>query len=163
MKRRLFATPIVLASEDLGASRSTPLAGPDDLLGMRAAIAGGDVAAARAAGARFSSMASSYSPGAVGPDRLLAYATMLLTLGDTVGATRQLETALDGIPRARSILLDATPQAAVLGRVLLLRAQLAVRAGDRTTAIRRLGEVEALWRGADAELRTPIDMLRRQL
>jgi hypothetical protein len=40
---------------------------------------------------------------------------------------------------------------------------LAVRAGDRATAIRRLGEVEALWRGADAELRTPIDMLRRQL
>jgi eukaryotic-like serine/threonine-protein kinase len=163
MKRRLFATPIVLASEDLGASRSTPLAGPDDLLGMRAAIAGGDVAAARAAGARFSSMASSYSPGTVGPDRLLAYATMLLTLGDTVAATRQLEMSLDGIPRARSILLEATPQAAVLGRVLLLRAQLAVRAGDRTTAIRRLGEVEALWRGADAELRTPIDMLRRQL
>ena len=163
LMRRFLATPIVLATPDLGAAAMAPLAGTDDLLAMRAAIESRNLSAARAAGARFITMANSYSPGTVGPDRLLAYARMLLVLGDTAAATEQLDATLDDIPRARTILLEATPQGAVIGRVLFLRAQLAVAAHDRTTATRRLDQLDALWRNADPDVRAPIQSLRRQL
>jgi hypothetical protein len=163
LQRRFLATPIVLATPDLGAASMASLAGTDDLLAMRAAIESRNVAAARAAGARFIAMANSYSPGTVGPDRLLGYARMLLVLGDTAAATEQLDAALDGVPRARTILLDATPQGAVLGRILLLRAQLALDGQDRATAKRLLNELDVLWRNADPDVRAPIESLRRQL
>ena len=163
MRRRVFATPIVLATEDLGAEQVAPLAGTDDLLAMRAALVAGNPAAARAAGSRFAAMASSYSPGTVGPDRLTAYASMLLASGDSLAAARELDAAIYAIPRARRILLEATPQAAVIGRALLQRAQLAARIGDRATARRLLGDVDTLWRGADVDVRAPIEVLKRQL
>ena len=163
LMRRLLATPILLATPDLGVDGIAQLAGADDLLRMRAAIESRDLAAARAAGARFLALANSYSPGTVGPDRLLAFATMLLTLGDTTSATEQLDAALEGIPRARSILLEATPQGAVLGRVLLLRTQLALRAHDRPTARRWMSELNVLWRNADPEVRAPLEALRGQV
>jgi hypothetical protein len=88
---------------------------------------------------------------------------MLLALGDTILATHQLDASLEMIPRARRILLDVTPQAASLGRAMLLRAQLAVRSGDAATARRRFQQVNALWSGGDAEIRSELDALRRQL
>ena len=163
LKLRVLETPALLASEDLGATHLASLAGSGDLLAMRAALMTRDLPAARAAGARFAAFVGSYSPGTIGPDRLLAYATMLLALGDTTAATEQLDAALDGIQRARSNLLSVTPQGAAIGRVLLLRAQLANAAKDRATAIRRLNELDILWRHADRELRAPLAALRRQL
>jgi hypothetical protein len=163
MRRRLFGTPIALAGESLSAAQIGTLVGTDDLVAMRAALEAGDARAARVAGARFTEVVSRYSPGTVGPDRLTAYASMLLSLGDTATATRQLDAALYGISRSRSILLAATPQAAAIGRAMLLRAQVAARSGDRATAARWLREVDVLWRGADADLRAPIEDLKRRL
>ena len=136
--------------------------GAEPLLQMRAAVARRDTAAARVAAARWIALVDTYSPGTIGIDRTTAYAKMMLALGDTAAATRQLDASLDAIPRARSILLDVTPQAASLGRALLLRAQLAVRSGDVATARRRFQQVNALWGGGDAEIRAELDALRRQ-
>jgi hypothetical protein len=88
---------------------------------------------------------------------------MLLELGDTAAAVHQLDATLDAIPRMRSILLEATPQAATLGRALLMRAQLAMQLGDRATARRRFAQVEALWSAAEPALRARLDSLRRRL
>jgi len=163
LRRRLFATPAVLATEDLGAATLASGPATEALLAMRGAVARGDARAARDAGARYLAGAESYSPGTVGPDRSVAYASMLLDLADTVGATRQLDAALDALPRSRNILLEATPMAGAVGRAMLLRAQLALRVGDRATARRRSGELDLLWRGADAAIRAPLDSLLRQL
>jgi tetratricopeptide (TPR) repeat protein len=163
MRRKLLLTPAVLTEEDLGATEFANAPDHDPLLDMRAALMRRDRAAARAAGLRFGAQADDATPGTIGIDRMTAFATMLLALGDTSTATRELDAALDALPRARSILLEATPQAGALGRALLLRARLAVRAGDRMTARRRLGQVDALWGGADADVRAPLDTLHRQL
>jgi tetratricopeptide (TPR) repeat protein len=162
-RQKILATPAILASEDLGVSELVKAPTTDALLQMRAAVAIGDNAAARAASARFDALIGSYSPGTLGIDRMTAYATMLLALGDTSGATRQLDAGLAVLPRARTILLETTPPAAALGRAFLLRAQLAVSAADTPTARRRLGQAEALWSHADPELKTELDALRHRL
>jgi hypothetical protein len=99
----------------------------------------------------------------MGIDRITAYAGMLLSLGDTAEATRQLDAALNALSRARTILLEVTPQAGAVGRALLLRTQLAVAESDRPTARRRFAQVDALWKRADPELRAELEAVRRQL
>ena len=163
VKSRVMRTPAVLASADFGVLTLAPLAAHDDLLAMRAAIMTRNEAAARQAGARFQKFADSYSPGTIGPDRSLAFAIMLLSLRDTAAATDRLDAALDAIPRARSVLLSATPQGAAIGRLLLLRARLAYAAHDPATARRRANQLDILWRHADSDVRAPLDTLRRQL
>ena len=163
LRYTLLATPVVLADEDLGAAELVKLSAADPLLQMRAAVARGDRSAARVAGARFTEEAQPFVPGTIGIDRASACARMWLAIGDTTLGIRQLDDALDALPRARSILLETTPQAAAVGRALLLRTQLAVRAGDIAMARRRFAEVDALWSGADPELRVSLDALRRQL
>ena len=162
-RRRVFATAAVLSPDDLGAVGIAGNAPVDALLAMRASLARGDQPGARAAGARFEAVNASYSPGSIGIDRSTAYATMLLQLGDTTAATHQLDAALDALPRTRSILLEATPQAACVGRALLLRAQLALRAGDIAAARSHVGKLAVLWRKADANVRAPLDSLQRLL
>jgi tetratricopeptide (TPR) repeat protein len=164
MRRKLLATPAILADDDLRAAdlvKSPGFISP--LLEMRAAIERHDDVSARAAGARWTLLADGYAPGTVGIDRTTAFADMLLALGDTAAATRELDVSLDMIARARSILLDVTPQAAAVGRALLMRAQLAARAGDKGTARRRFADVQALWSGGDAEARAQLDSLRRRI
>ena len=162
-RRRLFATPVELAGDDLGTMSFTLLPGTNALLAMRLALARNDSVGARAASARFSQLVEGYSPGTIGIDRLTAYATILLVLGDTAAATRQLDAALEALPRSRSILLEVTPQAGAVGRAMLLRAQLATRSGDRAMAERWVRSVHTLWGDADPELRAQIDALRRPL
>lgn len=163
MRRRVFATAAVLAPGDLDAANLAGSDALDPLLAMRGAIARGNIDAARAAGARFETTNQGYAPGTIGIDRSTAYAAMLLSLGDTAAAIHQLDGALDALPRARSILLEATPQAASLGRAFLLRSQLALRAGDGATARRNVSVLAALWRRADPAVRAPLDSLQRQL
>lgn len=163
MRQKVLTTPAILASDDLGARDLVVGAVPQPLLAMRAAVLRRDVSAARAAGARFMAQAEGYLPGTIGIDQSTALATMLLAIGDTSAATHQLDVALDVLPRARIILLEATPQAAGVGRALLLRTQLAVRARDTSTARRRYRQIEALWSGADPEIKGGLEALRREL
>ena len=88
---------------------------------------------------------------------------MLLELGDTAAATRQLDAALDAVPRARSIMLKVVPQAAAIVPAMTLRAELAWRAHDRPTFERWARPAVTLWSDADAELRGPIVVLSRRL
>ena len=163
MRNKVLSTPALLSDENLGAPELANVPNADALLEMRAAVVRRDALAARAAGARFVARMEAVAPGTMGIDRTTAYATMLLALGDTAAAIQQLDGALQTVPRARSILLEVTPQAAAVGRARLVRAQIAVRQGDRSTARRRVAELEDLWSGADAELKAELEALRRQL
>jgi len=163
LRRRVFATSVMMSPDDLGVVELAGQSPQEPLLAMRAAIARRDVSAARAAGARFETTMQGYSPGTTGIDRATAFATMLLALGDSAAAVHQLDNALEALPRTRRILLETTPQAACVGRALLLRAQLAQRAGDLATARRHVTTLSALWRRADAAVRAPLDSLQRLL
>jgi hypothetical protein len=99
----------------------------------------------------------------MGTDRLYHHAAILLALGDTSRAVEQLDATLAALPRVRTILTEVPPQAGAVGRAMLLRAQIAQRQGDRATAERWARGAATLWGDADAELRAPIDTLRRQL
>jgi len=163
VRRRVLSTPMQLAEDDLGVASLTTGKALDPLLAMRIGIARGDKAQARAASDRYAISVEPYSPGTIGLDRSTSYTRYLLTLGDTAAATHQLDAALDAVPRARRILLEATPQAAALGRALVLRARLAEDLGDRATAQRRLAAASSLWLHADPPLRSTLDSLRRRL
>ena len=160
-RRIVLATPAVLAREDLGAADLAEPSGRNWLLEMRAALMRRDVSRARQLGTQFEHDAEGYLPGTMGIDRTTAYASMLLDIGDTANATRQLDAALAALPRARTILLEATPQAASVGRAMILRATLAARAGDVTTARRWGGRVAELWSGGDKEMRAQVAALQR--
>jgi hypothetical protein len=163
IRLKILSTPALLATEDLGLAELTKGRVVDPLLAMRAAVARRDTSAARAAGDRFASLAESLAPGTMGIDRRAAYATMLVSIGDRAEAMRQLDVAFEALPRVRSILLEVTPQAGAIGRALLLRAELAVAANDRATARRRFAQVNALWSGADPELRVELEAVRKKL
>jgi tetratricopeptide (TPR) repeat protein len=163
IRLKVLSTPAFLTAEDLGVSELATARVTDPLLAMRAAVVRHDRRAARAAGGRFTSQLDAVAPGTMGIDRMTAYSRMLLSIGDTAEATRQLDAALNALSRARTILLEVTPQAGAVGRTLLLRAQLALAARDRPTARRRFAQVDALWRHADPELRAKLEAVRRQL
>jgi len=102
----LWGTPVIVSGSVPASWRGMDIAGGGALLVMRLAAVRGDTQSARLAGERFAGTAHSYSPGAMGIDRLMAYADVLLSLHDTAAATRELDAALVAIPRARTILLD---------------------------------------------------------
>jgi hypothetical protein len=99
----------------------------------------------------------------MGTDRLYHHARVLLALHDTASAVDRLDAALAALPRVRSIITAVPPQAGAVGRAMLLRAQLASAHGDRATAERWARAASTLWGDADADLRAPLERLRRQL
>lgn len=163
-RQALFRSALALAYDSSMAAALPGLrAGPDQLLAMREALAAGDTAAVRSTSREFSARAARYLPGSMGTDRLFHHAVILLALGDTSAARTQLDVALAALPRVRSMLTEVPPQAGAVGRAMILRAQLAARAGDRPTAERWARSAQLLWSGADADLRAPLDDLRRTL
>jgi hypothetical protein len=157
----IFATPIAQAGNLLDPLPFAVESGVNPLLDMRIAVMGGNGAAARTASARFLASGLGSSMGTLGIDRLTAHAGMLSSLGDTGAATRQLDAALDALPRSRSILLDATPQAGAVGRAMLMRADLARHAADGAAAERWGARLATLWGAADPELRAALAEVRR--
>jgi tRNA A-37 threonylcarbamoyl transferase component Bud32/tetratricopeptide (TPR) repeat protein len=163
-RQALFRNSFALAYDpSMAKAAPTVRAGPDQLFAMREALATGDTAAVRSASRALAQTAARFLPGSMGTDRLYHHAAVLLALGDTAAAVTQLDATLAALPRVRTILTEVPPQAGAVGRAMLLRAQLARTLGDRPTAERWTRAVYVLWSGADAELRAPIDTLRRQL
>jgi tRNA A-37 threonylcarbamoyl transferase component Bud32/tetratricopeptide (TPR) repeat protein len=92
------------------------------------------------------------------PGELSIYLTyqeawLLLQVGDTAGAVRQLDATLTALPTLDpSLLLDHVQDAPFLVRAMALRSDLAANAGDQRTASRWGTAVSELWAGADAPL-----------
>jgi tRNA A-37 threonylcarbamoyl transferase component Bud32/tetratricopeptide (TPR) repeat protein len=163
-RQALFRNAFALAYDPVIVSAApTVRAGPDQLLAMREAMAKGDTATVRALSRSFSQMAARFLPGTMGTDRLYHHATILVALGDTAAAVAQLDAALAALPRVRTILTEVPPQAGAVARAMVLRAQLALRLGDRASAERWARSAQVLWGDADHELRAPLDELRRTL
>jgi tetratricopeptide (TPR) repeat protein len=124
------------------------------------ALAHGDSAGVRARVAAVLTERKGRVPGAVVIDFTFQEARLLLQLGDTVAATEYLGRSLDALPTLGTSLLSFVSEAAGLVRAMALRAELAARAGDATTARRWARAVVALWSGGDVELRPRLERMR---
>jgi hypothetical protein len=100
------------------------------------------------------------TPGDVALDRIVQEANLRATIGDTLGAVRQLDRVLHALPTVSQFVIRDEAQAAAFGRAFALRAELA-RAG-RDTAEQRLraGQALLVWRHGDPSLAATIDRLR---
>jgi tetratricopeptide (TPR) repeat protein len=92
-------------------------------------------------------------PGALHIDEAYQESLLRLAIADTGKAVRQLDASLGALPTSATSLLTEMPEAAALGRAMLLRSVIAERLGDRATAERWRRAVGVLWRNADPELR----------
>ena len=92
------------------------------------------------------------------PGELSIYLTyqeawLLLQVGDTASAVRQLDATLTALPTLNpELLLDHVQDAPFLVRAMALRSDLAANAGDQRTAERWGTAVAELWSGADEPL-----------
>jgi hypothetical protein len=92
-------------------------------------------------------------PGDVSIDYTFQEAWLLAAIGDTAAATRRLNTMLVAFTTLGDYVVEHVPQAAAVGRALLLRNALPATgdgAGGRGQARASLG---ALWRNADPPLK----------
>jgi tetratricopeptide (TPR) repeat protein/TolB-like protein len=133
------------------------------VLAMRSALAAGDTAATRRVSAELRARAARFTIGVPDIDGVYQNALVIGQLGDDTLAARMLDEALSGLPRSRRILLLVVSQAAAVPRAMLLRAELASRAGDPASFERWARSATVLWGDADPELREPIDALRSRL
>ncbi|MBK5189744.1 MAG: hypothetical protein JJD97_15990, partial [Gemmatimonadaceae bacterium] len=99
------------------------------------------------------------------PGELSIYLTyqeawLLLEVGDTANATRQLDGSLTALPALGPYVLDYVQDAAFLVRAMMLRSDLAAKAGDHKTAQRWAAAVSELWTDADAPLQGEVARMR---
>jgi eukaryotic-like serine/threonine-protein kinase len=131
------------------------------LMEMQWALAHGDSARVRSQFSELHQLRRYDRPGDVAFDGSFHEARLLLALGDTAEATHLLDLSLDALPTLGSYLLDQLPQIATLVRGMALRADLAVRDGDRKNARRWSDAVTVLWSNCDPELQPVLDRMRR--
>jgi hypothetical protein len=87
---------------------------------------------------------------------------VLLAIGDTATATELLRRPLEALATLGTGVLENVDQAAALVRAMVLRAELADRAGDAATARRWAATVVELWGDADnPELQATWERMRR--
>ena len=99
-------------------------------------------------------------PGEAAVEGTFIEAWLLSEAGDTAAAIAHLDHTLRALPTLGSRLLDSPMQSAGLVRAMALRAELAARRGDRTTAGQWASAVETLWRDADAPLQPVVQRMR---
>ncbi|MGH7730405.1 MAG: hypothetical protein ACRENJ_04055, partial [Candidatus Eiseniibacteriota bacterium] len=161
VREAVLHVPLTLAFPQLGprpVHRSR--AGGNYLLAMQRALVEGDTAAVRARFARLREIRAAIRPGDVAIHGTYHEAWLLLAVGDSAAATETLDYPLNALPTLGTYLLEQVPQAGALVRCMVLRAELAARAGDRATAARWARAVVALWSGADAELQPLVAEMR---
>jgi len=126
------------------------------------ALERGDVATIRATLDTVHAARSDLRPGDVAISGTYLEARVLLAIGDTGAATELIDRPLEALATLGSGLLDNVEQAAALVRAMVLRADLATRAGDTATARRWAASVVELWgRSDDAELQRVWERMRR--
>ncbi|HEY7685511.1 MAG TPA: serine/threonine-protein kinase [Gemmatimonadales bacterium] len=140
--------------------------GPDrpgyGYLQMLRDLEAGDTTAIRARLANLRALRAGMRAGEVAITRTYGEATVLLAIGDTTSATQLLDQSLGAAATLGTQLLDNVDESAAIVRAMLLRAQLADRAGDTTTARRWATAVVELWSAADnKELQDTVTRMRR--
>jgi tetratricopeptide (TPR) repeat protein/tRNA A-37 threonylcarbamoyl transferase component Bud32 len=152
-RQAMLDIPAVLAFPERGLRpMHRAKAGGNYRLEMQWELARGDTAAFRSHHRKIREVQRNIRPGDVSFDGTYHEAWLLLAAGDTAEATHLLDLSLEALPTLGTDLIDQLPEVTTLVRGMALRAELAGRAGDSTTAKRWANDVVLLWSGADAEL-----------
>jgi hypothetical protein len=85
---------------------------------------------------------------------------LLLRLHDTSAAIKRLDEYLAALPTVGSNLITVAPDAALLVRMMVLRAELADELGDRRGARHWGAAVATLWQDADFPLHDTVQRMR---
>jgi tetratricopeptide (TPR) repeat protein/tRNA A-37 threonylcarbamoyl transferase component Bud32 len=161
-RQALLDVPAVLAFPERGIRpMHRARAGGNYLLAMQWRLGQGDTAGVRQEFSRIRAAQRNFRPGDISFDATYHEARLLLALGDTAEATQLLDLSLQALSTLGGDLLDQLPQVTALVRGMALRADLADRAGDSTTARRWATDVLTLWSDADQELHPTITTMRR--
>src|SRR5690349_1940037 len=127
---------------------------------MQEALARGDTTSVRARFAWLGGLRRDFRPGDLASYTVYHEALLLLALHDTAAVVRQLDDFLGALPTASSILVTAAPEAAMLVRIMVLRAELAAAQGDFNAAKRWGAAVATLWGSADPPLQQTVQHMR---
>jgi serine/threonine protein kinase len=100
-------------------------------------------------------------PGDFSMDFVYLVAWVKSALGDTVGATRDLDRSLGALPSLSAASLRDAAAAAAVGRAMALRAQLANGARDFTNQEKWSAAVADLWLTADKPLQPAVEEMTR--
>ncbi|MGE5803704.1 MAG: protein kinase domain-containing protein [Gemmatimonadota bacterium] len=162
LRLAVLHVPMGLAFETIGISDIHRRdAGGDYVIELQWATAHGDTAAARAELARQASLRTRARAGEPAINGTYAEAGVLLQLRDTAAAVAALDLSLQALPTLGTYLLEQPEQIGCAIRAMVLRAELAARAGDRATAARWGGAVATMWIHADAPLRATVARMRQ--
>ncbi len=135
------------------------------ILVMQSEVARGQFTSVRDSLAALLDRRGGWRPSNVALDGSYLEVQLMLAVGDTAGAIRRLSVALGSLggygPDLLSGEVDGSlPQMAILGRAMVLRADLAARDGDTETARRWARAATALWANADDVLQPTVARMR---
>ncbi len=133
----------------------------DYLLDMQRALRRGDTLTVRRHLTQLEEIRRDTRPVDVAPEAVYQECLSALALGDTAAVMTRLDAVLGALPTAGIDLTGRVASAGSLVRAMMLRAELADRAGDRATARKWATPVTLLWARADAGLRPAVDEMRR--
>ena len=161
VRQALLNFPDVLAFPVAGLSDlHGPETGGNYLLGMQWALAHGDTATVRARLAWLADLRHDFRPGDQASYAVYHEALLALALRDTATVVKHLDDFLGALPTASSALVTAASETAMLVRIMVLRAELAVAQGDMNVAKRWGAAVVTLWGNADPPLQPTVQQMR---
>jgi Protein kinase domain len=157
----ILTDPLKVAASVIGPEHVAAL-GPtsDPYINALAAAARGDKKAARTLLDSLAKFRSPNAPSEITMDAVYREAWLRAALGDTAGATRQLDNALRGLPAAPSSALRGAKLTPFLVRVMALRAVLAAKARQPDIAKHWADAVFELWGKGDPIVATTLDDVR---
>lgn len=145
VRTSILTRPLNRAAPSIGVLRGLGLGPTNDMFANAlAALAANDIRRAQSYANSMGALYAERAPGEVTMDAVLQYAWLRAQVGDSATAARFLDDALRGLSRAPPSMLQSAHIPAALVRAMILRSQLAKKAGD--------AEVAALWATAARQL-----------
>ena len=154
------ATALFAPCDDAASSLRLP-AGNERLLRMEQAVARHDYAVVKAVFDTLATRRRTTLPGDLSMDYTYLEAWMRSAIGDTAGATRQLDLALGALPSVGAATFKEPGGAASLIRAMMLRADLAAKRGERSIAGHYASAAATLWANADKVLQPQVERMRQ--
>ncbi len=161
MRSPILRRPLTLAAPAIGPQPVTAL-GPtsDFFVNALRALSQGNRRMAMNFLDSLTELHSVNAAGEISMDVVYGEAWLRTQLGDTLGATRDLERALRGLPVATTRIVRDAGLAASLVRAMALRAELAHKAGDRAKAKYWAGAVYSLWGRGDFTTQSTLEKVK---
>jgi serine/threonine protein kinase len=158
---QLMSRSLSLAAPCSRGSSALKIRTPDALAKAQQALAKGELTTVKRYFDSTVLARREFRPSDLSLDYAFQEAWLRSAAGDTAGAMRQLDEALDAIPSISSGSFRDVAGAGAFGRMMTLRADLASATGDQTKARRYAKAVSELWAEADSELQLVLVRMRR--